>query len=381
MRTTALTTLMMLGLTVGIGCSDDTGARPDGTTFTSGTTGDGDGDGDGGAETSDSNTGDGDPGDGDPGDGDPGDGDPGDGDPGDGDPMSFCGDGVVDEGEECDDGNDIDTDDCTNACTIAVCGDGIVHEGVEECDDGNDIDTDDCTNACTIAVCGDGIVHEGVEECDDGNDIDTDDCTNACTIAVCGDGIVHEGVEDCDDGNDIDDDECPNDCMFPPEITCADIVTSMNVWGLTSSGVDLRAHTDSQLHYIGCPGDGCLPNTFYCNYDPIAHTLQFGTTSSSALRSMVDPNNAAGDTMPDAYNGCCTGPLGLCNAPDSANNDVPVNMVGALCTALGYSNGTIIREVNSNVCPEPHANTASGKSWGSDFFNSAGFGAEYLCSN
>ena len=79
-----------------------------------------------------------------------------------------------------------------------ICGNGVV-EGSEECDDGNQNDSksalkvlelyfaiapihpltrkliffsdDDCTNQCTIAVCGDGIVGPG-EQCDDGNDID-----------------------------------------------------------------------------------------------------------------------------------------------------------------------------------------------------------------
>ena len=33
--------------------------------------------------------------------------------------------GVKEAGEQCDDGNTIDTDACSNACRIAVCGDGI----------------------------------------------------------------------------------------------------------------------------------------------------------------------------------------------------------------------------------------------------------------
>src|SRR6187549_827917 len=66
-------------------------------------TGDGDGDGD--------TTGDGD------GDGDPGD---GDGDTGNG----TCGDGVVDDGEECDFGPaNSDSSTCTTSCLIAECGD------------------------------------------------------------------------------------------------------------------------------------------------------------------------------------------------------------------------------------------------------------------
>ncbi|MEZ4382178.1 MAG: DUF4215 domain-containing protein [Nannocystaceae bacterium] len=130
--------------------------------------------------------------------------------------ANVCGDGAVYEGvEECDDGNDVDTDDCTATCTKAICGDGVTQEGVEECDDGNDLDTDDCKVDCTAAACGDGILWEGIEECDDGNDIDTDECTQACAAAVCGDAVVWEGVEECDDGNDVDDDECKNDCTLP----------------------------------------------------------------------------------------------------------------------------------------------------------------------
>jgi cysteine-rich repeat protein len=40
--------------------------------------------------------------------------------------CTYCGDGVEDPGEDCDDGNDIDDDGCTNECEITVCGDGVV---------------------------------------------------------------------------------------------------------------------------------------------------------------------------------------------------------------------------------------------------------------
>jgi cysteine-rich repeat protein len=44
-----------------------------------------------------------------------------------------CGDESVNNEEQCDDGNDIDDDTCTNACTTPRCGDYIVQEG-EECE-------------------------------------------------------------------------------------------------------------------------------------------------------------------------------------------------------------------------------------------------------
>ncbi|HEY3353794.1 MAG TPA: DUF4215 domain-containing protein [Polyangia bacterium] len=125
--------------------------------------------------------------------------------------LATCGDGFVGPGEECDDGNLDDHDHCTATCTIARCGDGVVGPG-EECDDGNTVNTDACTNDCKLARCGDGVVGPG-EECDDGNTVDTDWCLNTCTIARCGDGVVGPG-EQCDDGNTVNTDGCTNDCKL-----------------------------------------------------------------------------------------------------------------------------------------------------------------------
>jgi cysteine-rich repeat protein len=166
----------------------------------------------------------------------------GDGD-GDGDvPEPICGNGMVETGEGCDDGNTVETDDCTNACQLASCGDGHLQEGVELCDDGNADNTDACVN-CVGAACGDGFVQDGVEDCDDGNFENTDMCTNVCepascgdsfvqpgedcddadmdstddcidcVAAACGDGFLQVGVEECDDGNAVDDDGCSNACL------------------------------------------------------------------------------------------------------------------------------------------------------------------------
>ena len=46
---------------------------------------------------------------------------------------------------------------------------------MEACDDGNEVDEDDCSNACTLPICGDGIVQPG-EECDDPNPLLCEDC-------------------------------------------------------------------------------------------------------------------------------------------------------------------------------------------------------------
>jgi cysteine-rich repeat protein len=212
--------LAALGLLVPLACTtavDDDGGQFStfSTTLTSFP-----GDGDGDSETGD------------------GDGDPGDGD---GDPIpANCGDGVIDEGEECDFGaGNVDTGACTTACLVADCGDGHLYEGVEECDDGNSFNSDDCAE-CTTAFCGDGYVQEGVEMCDDANDVEDDDCTSSCVSSLCGDGVI-QGNEQCDDGNLIDSDACPSSCQLA---FCGD--------GFEQAGVE--ACDDGNLE----TDDGCI---------------------------------------------------------------------------------------------------------------------------
>ena len=127
--------------------------------------------------------------------------------------LATCGDNIVQVGaEDCDDGNEDDGDECLTGCRLPHCGDGYLRRGVEECDDGNVLDTDDCVRGCLSARCGDGFVHSESEECDDANDARDDACLPGCIAARCGDNVVQTGVEDCDDGNLIDGDGCESDC-------------------------------------------------------------------------------------------------------------------------------------------------------------------------
>jgi cysteine-rich repeat protein len=130
-------------------------------------------------------------------------------------PGPSCGDGVVDAGEQCDDGNDDDADACSNACTAAVCGDAILQTSVEECDDGDGDNTDSCVEGCKFATCGDGFVRQGAEACDMGADNDDQaygGCTKTCTFGPrCGDAKVN-GPEECDDQNDDETDGCLTSC-------------------------------------------------------------------------------------------------------------------------------------------------------------------------
>jgi len=115
-----------------------------------------------------------------------------------------CGDGVVDTGEQCDDGanNGLSTDTCgtdckTHSCgggsAAPVCGNGVVETG-EECDDGsaNGTNGDTCTSQCHsthLCCCGDGIVEPG-EGCDEGanNGAAGGTCSDTCQLTGTGSG-------------------------------------------------------------------------------------------------------------------------------------------------------------------------------------------------
>jgi cysteine-rich repeat protein len=113
----------------------------------------------------------------------------------------LCGDGIVNAacGEECEPPG---VGGCSLQCTaVAGCGNGVMEAG-EACDDGDTDDCDGCTSKCTLtAGCGDGV-RCGAEECDDGNPTSCDGCSSTCARedgATCGDGIVNAACgEECD---------------------------------------------------------------------------------------------------------------------------------------------------------------------------------------
>ncbi|MDO8509498.1 MAG: DUF4215 domain-containing protein, partial [Nanoarchaeota archaeon] len=169
--------------------------------------------------------------------------------------SATCGNGILQGTEQCDDGNTINSDACTNSCTSAICGDNIVRSGFEICDGNTRIctingyaGTQACNNQCNafntcIATesCGDGRIN-GNEICDDGaNNGNANKCNLQCTeitASLCGNSITEAG-EQCDDGNTIQTDSCLNTCV---STTCGDgIVQSPNgnnVNEICDDGVD-----------------------------------------------------------------------------------------------------------------------------------------------
>src|SRR5262249_6619832 len=125
----------------------------------------------------------------------------------------YCGNGVKDTGEQCDDHNRRSYDGCSSTCFIEpgwtcpnngsactrVCGNGMVDMG-ETCDDGNAYSGDGCSSNCKTETnftcnmpgkpcvftppppaprCGNGAV-ETNEGCDDGNALGGDGCSATC---------------------------------------------------------------------------------------------------------------------------------------------------------------------------------------------------------
>ncbi len=180
--------------------------------------------------------------------------------------QTTCGNGVVDEDEQCDDGNSDDGDGCENDCSF-TCSDAISDcpaDAVGDCqrpvciavsagavcatetdesdfpDDGDPCTADRCEGStpghtdrddgypcengagdsgdycrqgiCIDPVCGDGV--EGpLEQCDDADTESGDGCAWDCTLEACGNGDL-DIYEDCDDGNSDDADGCDRDCEF-----------------------------------------------------------------------------------------------------------------------------------------------------------------------
>jgi fibro-slime domain-containing protein len=219
----------------------------------------------------------------------------------------ICGDGVLDPGEACDDGNTVAGDGCIATCqqveanfvcptpgqacvSTIKCGDGKI-AGDEQCDDKNSRNNDGCSSTCQIepgwscpiqgdrcvaTKCGDGII-AGNEQCEDGNPtpMGGDGCDANCQIepgwvcdtagmpcrkAVCGDGKA-EGGEPCDDGNQVVGDGCSPFCEVEPSCPATGGACS------SRCGDGLILPTDSEECDDGntTSGDGCSAD---CKIEP-----------------------------------------------------------------------------------------------------------------
>jgi cysteine-rich repeat protein len=124
--------------------------------------------------------------------------------------CSACGNGVVEDGEACDDGDRVDGDGCSARCLLERCGNGVLDDD-EVCDDGNLDGGDGCSARCEPDRCGDAVL-QADEFCEDGNHQDGDGCDRTCRPE--GVGCEERSPVECIDGNVFSGDGCSSSCRF-----------------------------------------------------------------------------------------------------------------------------------------------------------------------
>lgn len=270
----------------------------------------------------------------------------------------YCGDGVLDPGEQCDDGSrnsDVEPDACRTDCTNPRCND-YVADSDEECDrsdlNGQDCwDVGDfnrgtlgCTNDCVFdtSLCGScgNETAEGEEgdpqyETCDGSDLRGEDCISigqaqgalrcnqdcewdisGCTGGgtTCGDGNVEAG-EQCDDGNTQACDGCSPTCIVEEcgngVMECGEQCDDANVVNEDHCLTDCTLNTcgDGFVNLgVETCDDGNGGNTDACPDGPTGTCLNAACGDGFVqvgVEVCDDGNEGNTDSCPDGVGGTC----------------------------------------------------------------------------
>jgi len=212
-----------------------------------------------------------------------------------------CGNGTLEPGEECDDGNVDGSDGCLSDCRVAFCGDEVIRSGIESCD-GSNLGGATCTSlgyaagalSCTDCAytgcytCGDGVV-EAPEVCDVADPVEFASCFSlgfsagptACTpdclaydtsgCSICGDGLITPGVEVCD-GTNFAGADCTTYGFTSGTLTCAYFCAVVGTYDCSVCGNLTREDTEECDGYdLGFPGTcaslGFDAGTLVCDTD------------------------------------------------------------------------------------------------------------------
>ena len=191
-----------------------------------------------------------------------------------------------------------DTGDDSGIPTGPICGNGRVEIG-EVCDDGNNFPGDGCNADCSSDErCGNGIVDLG-ETCDDGNVTPGDGCDASCRNEEgCGNGILEVG-EQCDDGNGTDGDGCSSECVrevFVATDTDGDTISDFDEG---SGAIDSDGDGFPDTEDLDSDADGILDSIEAGDDDMISEPVD---TDGDGIYDFRD-TDADGDGIPDATEG------------------------------------------------------------------------------
>lgn len=254
-----------------------------------------------------------------------------------------CGNGLVEKGEICDDGNTANCDGCNSSCTVIeplTCGDGIVCPP-EQCDPGNGY----CNPDCTTPRCGDGIINIsagaafGLEACDDGDATHCGTCNGTCDgpgigPAVCGDGVVcgETWGETCDEVDAGGPSTCIGNCNATcdgPANTCGDGIVrcgeECDDGGVCSNDPthicthQLLHNCAPGAHCIAISDDGCSSACVVEDHD--------GDGVNGPQVGGPDCNDFDPDTFPGAFDICNDGMDQNCMGGDAMGAGDTYNMI------------------------------------------------------
>lgn len=141
------------------------------------------------------------------------------------------------------------------ASSVSGASDGVGTRGSTAAD--STATSDETTSGGSGAICGDGLVVDG-EVCDDGiNDSSYGSCSPDCMSLgpYCGDGVI-DGPEVCDDGNDMNGDGCNRDCIASGTVLWTRVLAmdSFSDIAVDEEGGVLLGGQDGALQYYGNDG-------------------------------------------------------------------------------------------------------------------------------
>ncbi len=155
-------------------------------------------------------------------------------------------------------------------------------------------------NAVLFQECGNGVLEYG-EQCDDGsNNADAPNkCRLSCDKPKCGDKIADNATgEQCDDGNGVDNDDCSNSCKSPFPLTAFSVASSAGAWPTAMGTIPAQAGKKIVISKIGICGDSDAtsgPNVFSAKGAGLDFTWASGQNQPACtyFLSPTPPKNAS----------------------------------------------------------------------------------------